>query len=93
MRMGPDVIRADLSTTQTRLRAGGGGYKVRKWCSFGGGVWEVWTKGRMELEMHRNVCKLVNRRVGVFRVWESRRGFLLIRPVVTDAIAGEGLLF
>jgi hypothetical protein len=65
VRMGPDVIRADLSTTQTRLRAGGGGYKVRKWCSFGGGVWEVWRMGSVGLEMHRGVCKLVNRR-GIF---------------------------
>ena len=92
MRMGPDVIRADLSTTQTRLRAGGGGYKVRKWCSFGGGVWEVWRMGSVGWKC-TGECASWSTGGAFFRVWELRGRCLLGGTVVTDAIAGEGLLF
>ena len=65
MRMGPDVIRADLSTTSdeaTRWRWGVQGAEMVqfRWRGVGGVE-----NGVCGLEMHRGVCKLVNRR-GIF---------------------------
>ncbi len=49
-----------------RLRARGPTHKAWKWCSFGGGMWELWRSSPVVHKKQRTLCK-VGQQLRVFR--------------------------